>query len=593
MLFLGTFRLRYGSGWLYVTRQDPYTPGAWNRLHLTDRDPGLAGQFLAYDVGGGWFCLQSSNGEWVNIAVGEAWEEWAMTVLQADTYRSGGTRFSMEYLDIPGRRANLCVHAYGSRYTIINRGGGLGAECRCEWTAANTWYWYSAFTLEQVTPGVPAIRASGTCAGIDFGPVGDARIDLSGADLSGIDATGARFGGAILRGTDLRGATLAGAVFSAAVLDGADLRGATLTRAVFTGAALDRLDLRDLPDRATRLAGADFSGATVTNVSFPSPLSRDMTGDRVLLRGATASFGCLGTNWSNVDLTGATILDLPRDPNGAVQLPSLVGRRLVWPDANLHAANLRRADLHQAVLSGANLVEADLSYANLGDAWLESTGNGQHAANLTGAVLFNADLSSAHLTGVHFIGAYLFGLSATVSGATLSLANFTNAYLAGMDFSNIRDLRMQSVSFVGACLANCSFKGSELRPLNGSNAAFDHACLHGADFTNCLLTGANLRNAAVATGAGKLPVTLTIGGVRQELLVSYEPTILPLAATGSSTICPSGANGPCDAARQVAPNPPTQWPSRPSYLTGQPRRLPPPSAAGRGAVAAVSGCGCA
>ncbi|GAA5187293.1 hypothetical protein GCM10023322_35350 [Rugosimonospora acidiphila] len=611
MEYLGTFVLRSGSKWFYVTKQDPYNPPFWNRLHLTDRDPGLAGRFLIYDVGGGWLSLQSSNGGWVNFWIGEAWEEWMMTVLQADTDPSGGTRFTKDYLDIPGKRLQLITQAYGGWYTIIEA-SGLGAECRCEWTCANTRYWYRPFTLEQVTPGVPQIRAGG-CAGVDFGPVGDARIDLSGADLSGVNASRARFGGAILRGanlssadlsgavftgaamdnTELRGANLTGAVFTGAALNNTDLRGADLTAAVFTGAALNNTDLRDLStNQKTRLAGADFSGTTVTSVSFPSPLSSDMTGERVLLRNATASIGCLGMNWSNVDLTGATILDLPRDQNGAVQLPELVGRRMKWPNANLHGANLRKADLHQAVLSGANLVEADLSNADLGDAWLEVTDDLQHAANLSGAMLLNANFSNAHLRGVHFIGAYLFGLSATVTNATLTLANFTNAYLAGMDFSNIRDLKMQSVTFVGACLVNCRFKGSQPRPLDGSDAAFNHACLHGADFTDCTLAGANLREAAVATQPGKLPVTLTIRGQRQQIEVSYEATILPQSITNDKTICPSGAIGPCDPAKQVAKNPPTQWPSPVSYLTGERRQLPPPWARRDGTLVATTGCGC-
>ncbi len=67
----------------------------------------------------------------------------------------------------------------------------------------------------------------------------EARIDLSGGALRGLDLAGADLSGADLRDADLRGANLSGAKLARARLEGANL-----FKVVIEGADLDGADLR-------------------------------------------------------------------------------------------------------------------------------------------------------------------------------------------------------------------------------------------------------------------------------------------------------------------------------------------------------------
>jgi uncharacterized protein YjbI with pentapeptide repeats len=72
---------------------------------------------------------------------------------------------------------------------------------------------------------------------------GEARANLTGADLTGANLTGANLTGAYLGGADLTGANLASAYLTGANLAGAYLTGANLTGADLTGAYLGGADL--------------------------------------------------------------------------------------------------------------------------------------------------------------------------------------------------------------------------------------------------------------------------------------------------------------------------------------------------------------
>jgi uncharacterized protein YjbI with pentapeptide repeats len=296
-------------------------------------------------------------------------------------------------------------------------------------------------------------------------------------------------------------------------------------------------------------------------------------------------YGLIRLDWSNLDLTGATITGIPQDSNGRLALNNLRAAHTVMVEMQLENASLRHAVFNNAMLAGANLTRADLSFASFDTAWLAATSSMPDAANLSGALLFDAKFPGALLTGVQFIGAYLYGADATVAGATMPLVKFTDAYLANMDFSNVRDLNMQDADFTGACLVNCNFRGSSVQPFQGANASFDHACLQGADFTDCQLSGANLLDAAVAQSPGTLPVTLTIDGEPNPISVNYQPTVLPLSATTKGTTCPSSANGPCIGDKLASRNAPTRWPAPAAKGdAGRPAKRPNAGRRGRGAL---------
>jgi uncharacterized protein YjbI with pentapeptide repeats len=159
------------------------------------------------------------------------------------------------------------------------------------------------------------------------------RINLSGAELSGVNLNGAN----LIR-VNLSGANLNGVYLIGADLSGADLREANLNSATLTGADLSGADLREADLSGADLREADLSGADLTDANL----------NRVYL---------IGTNLRK---------------------------------AILFSANLSRAYLHDADLSGANLSGADLDGADLIKTNL--SGVDLREANLRGAALDEADL---------------------------------------------------------------------------------------------------------------------------------------------------------------------------------------------------------
>ena len=72
-----------------------------------------------------------------------------------------------------------------------------------------------------------------------------AKLDLSGADLTGCDLAGASFAGVNLRDACLRNADCTKVAFRGADLSGADLRGARLEGTNFHTAVMDGANLED------------------------------------------------------------------------------------------------------------------------------------------------------------------------------------------------------------------------------------------------------------------------------------------------------------------------------------------------------------
>ena len=90
------------------------------------------------------------------------------------------------------------------------------------------------------------------------------QIDVSDANLCGVDLIGADLGGADLRGADLRGADLREADLREADLDGANLDGANLSEANLSRAELRWADLRRAELRWAALRWADLRGADLS-----------------------------------------------------------------------------------------------------------------------------------------------------------------------------------------------------------------------------------------------------------------------------------------------------------------------------------------
>ncbi|MEU8525853.1 MULTISPECIES: pentapeptide repeat-containing protein [Streptomyces] len=198
------------------------------------------------------------------------------------------------------------------------------------------------------------------------------RVDLSGADLGGLEREVGLTEGGVPRRVNFRFADFTGADLRDAGLENFDLSGASLDHANMAGVKLPNADLRraflggaNLTDAllgAADLTGADLDGANLHNAH--------------LSRAEEASETSAAD--SSADLTGAHLI----------------------------GADLSAADLRGVLLIGADLTGADLAGADL------------RGANLTGADLSNADLTGAKLAGAELSGAILRGARGVPPGSS-------------------------------------------------------------------------------------------------------------------------------------------------------------------------------
>jgi uncharacterized protein YjbI with pentapeptide repeats len=512
------------------------------------------------------------------------------------------TPTTMQYTgDVPGR-----IQMLSSGWAHMTLAGNVPSQPDTSRSLA----WLSMFAyfplvVHVVVPSLAAMRSAGGAPGADF-----TNVRLGGADLSGLNLSGAIFTGASLSqanltgtilsananlanqdlrsctlsktnfsGSNLQGVTLAGKVvdpltnLSGANLQGAHLAGATLAGVNLSGADLRRADLNGTNLTGADLAGTDFSGLDVRNVIFgPNPKFSTDPKNLTKFTGSTLPFSLIGLNWSYLNLVGTTIVGIPVDGNGRLQLPGLqaVAANLsgrLFSDANLKSAGGSVTNFSGATLVGANFSGADCSGANFTGATLGG-GPGQGAAVMSTATLFNAVFNDAQLSGVNFAGAYLYGASASVSGATMPGVDFANAYLTGLNLSNVRNANMAGAVFDGACCVNCNFTGTTVMPdSSGRGGSFVAACLQGANFTDASLGGSDLVNAGIAPpcptpGTCKFPATLKIAGspVTIQINVNSAGTLLPPSATNGASVCPDKSNGPCAGSHLYAPGAPKAWP---------------------------------
>jgi uncharacterized protein YjbI with pentapeptide repeats len=224
--------------------------------------------------------------------------------------------------------------------------------------------------------------------GMDLNRLNALHTDLTDADLSGSDLTGANFG---KFGSGFRPAILTGANFT-----GADLRGAN-----FTG-----IDLHDANFTAADIRGAQFHMDIFVEGWYPG------SGISLAQLYSTASYAAH-------DLSGIGLGD-----------NYLSG-------ANLSAQNLTGAYLGYADLTGADFTNAEVRGASFAGtiggsrvggftlAQLYSTASyADH--DLSGILLYDNDLSGANLSGQNLTGA---NLNANLTGADFTAADVRGAFL--------------------------------------------------------------------------------------------------------------------------------------------------------------------
>jgi len=330
------------------------------------------------------------------------------------------------------------------------------------------------FHFDLSVPGLSTIQSKG-------GRSCDLRyVDLTGAELAGVDLTRACFQYANLTNAKLPRADLTGANLTNAILDGTDLSGAKLG-----GATL-----------STDLTKAIFNSPPVfsTDPLFLTSFAN-----------AALNYSLIGLTWSYLNLTGATIIGLPKDRTGHVDLTGLKATYMQAPGIDLSgailaSAQLQHANLSGAVLTGANLTGAVLDGANLSGAVL--TG-----ANLTGAILDGTDLSGAKLEGATLstdLTKAIFNTHPILSTDRNHLTSFKNATvnfskMLGLNWTNLA-MDLTRATIVDVNLTNLQAKGMtalgiDLTGKTLSNAVLANATLTGANLTRAILDGTDLSGA--------------------------------------------------------------------------------------------------
>lgn len=150
---------------------------------------------------------------------------------------------------------------------------------------------------------------------------GQPSYNCDGCDLSGMNLAGKDLRGAILTNT-----TLTGTVFKGVTsMDGANLTGATMGN------------------------GTDFSGCDLSKTIFgPKPNFGSNPSKPTKFIGATIPYQTLGTTWSCVDLTNATITGLPQD------LSQLTVMQANLTGIDLSGKTLKNAHFYHVTLQGAH-----------------------------------------------------------------------------------------------------------------------------------------------------------------------------------------------------------------------------------------------
>jgi len=353
---------------------------------------------------------------------------------------------------------------------------------------ADTFY---NFAQTMITPSLAAIQNSKNAQGVDF-----QNVDLSEADLSGVNCTGADFTNANLESTNFSGATLTNAIFVGASLDNAN----------FSGATLD---------------GAFFTGTHVSKVNWGTAISAKGTHFKDTV-GISCKIGSANPNqhadFTQADFTGAD-----------------------FSKSDFSYAYLNEATLIRAVFIGAIFQGVDFTSAQLGG--LDKTA----AADMSFTYMPNVIFSKANLFGVSFVFATVFGASTQMSdAATMEQADFSNAYLEGI---NLTAATLQGAKFDNACMVGVNLTKAQLSPtLSGSiTSSLAGACLQGANFTQSDLTNADLSNATVALLQGTLNVRYCNPLFKGPFPPppDYEPLNysatqgLDLTTMGAQTVCPN------------------------------------------------------
>jgi len=272
----------------------------------------------------------------------------------------------------------------------------------------------TVFNISQVTPTWASLQASGNGDGLDF-----AWVDFTGAtlqnaslvkaDFSNCNLTNSKFTNVNFTNAILTNANLTGATFSDCTMDGAILNNCALTNTNFTGSTLLGTHLEGATFQgtilsSTRLAGAIFKQSDLTSViANPIPQFYNIpltppssTNPRTTLSSCRLNQSLVASDWSMLDLTGSTILNL-LSPLSSLAKPLKASYAILkgLNNNNLVGLSLESAVFDNAVLDGLGLNTSGARISDLtGASFIQAT---LHGTNLSAAILKRATMTGAEL----------------------------------------------------------------------------------------------------------------------------------------------------------------------------------------------------
>lgn len=232
-------------------------------------------------------------------------------------------------------------------------------------------------------------------------------IDLTGADLNGLNLSGFDLRGVILTKSKLSSATLTNALLCGVHLEEAVLNGAKLGGANLEGAHLWRAHLDGASLASAKLGGADLKEAKLVNVEL-AHATFVADAEKAQLAGAILDDAkAVEVVFDGLDLSGAS-------------LQGATAKGATFEGAKLNQCKLQGADMSNTKCSGAEFQGADF-----GPRFPEKVPSERKSAKLQGADLRKAKLKGASLVGTDLVG------------ADLTEADLTNAVLAGADMRHV------------------------------------------------------------------------------------------------------------------------------------------------------------
>lgn len=380
------------------------------------------------------------------------------------------------------------------------------------------------FQIAQMTPSLERIQARGSADGDDF-----AWVDLTGGTLDRVSLIGSDFSHSNLTNFKFLHCVMRRAIFDSFTTTlGTDFAGSNLA-----GAKLSQMDL-------TGAVANPLPELYIKPLQPPSP-----DNPRTSFAGSKLKHALIGNDWSMLDLTGTTILDLsspvssesnPLHANFSIltrlnqdNLSELSLQHAVFDNALLDGVNLNGSDLtkasfiqasmHGTVLSNATLKNANMTGAQLGSLAQLFTLPDGYEALLNAGPAVNAELRDQFAQkGITLseTGA-LNALAAervwelndqeneitytvrkeTRSDSTQVLTVYMPAVSASLVGAYMPDAILTGANLFGITASNIQFYGSKAR-LDGS-AILEHAKFSGSNlstvnFTQAQLHGANLSN---------------------------------------------------------------------------------------------------